>query len=110
MTDSEELKCLFRAELSNNDLICTPLEIKTFAFNSQPTAWNMQKWIEAKTYGKYTVVKAEYIKETLDLLTSIEEHIFKKEVAEIIAKLMQYLSFEAREEYRLNYYNKDEVF
>lgn len=110
MSDSEELKSLFRAELSNNDLICTPLEIKTFAFNSQPTAWNMQKWIESKTYRKYTVVKTEYIKEALDLLTDIEEHIFKKEVTEIVIKLMEHLSYEAREEYRLNYYNKDEVF
>jgi len=110
MTDSDDLKLLFRMELSNNDLICTPLEIKEFAFNSQPTIWNMQKWIESKTYRKYTVVKTEYIKEVLDLLTSIEEHIFKKEVVEIVATLMEHLSFEAREEYRLNYYNKDEVF
>jgi hypothetical protein len=110
MTDSEDLKHLFRRELNNNDLICTPLEVKIFAFNSQPTAWNMQKWIESKSYEKYTVVKTEYIKEALDLLTSIEEHIFKKEVAEIVVKLMQYLSFEAREEYRQNYYNEYEVF
>ena len=111
MVNSEDLKRLFnKMDLDNNDLICTPFEIKIFAFNSQPTAWNMQKWIESKTCEKYTVVKTEYIKEALDLLTSIEEHIFKKEVAEIVEKLMQHLSFEAREEYRLNYYNKDEIF
>jgi hypothetical protein len=103
MTDSKELKHSFKRELNNNDLICTPLEIKIFAFNSQPTASNVQKWIHSKSCEKYTVVKVEYINEALDLLTSIEDHIFKKEVAEIVAKLMPHLSFEGRKEYRKNY-------
>lgn len=94
MTCPEDLKHLFKIDIDNNDLICTPYEIKTFAFNSQPTAWNMQKWIESKTYDKYTVVKKEYIQELLSTVNNYETVLRKIKVTKLIDTMMQMIGTE----------------
>jgi len=48
----------------NQDQICTPFELKQFAFsffNDKVTAFNFARFIESKSSFKYTVVEIEFI-------------------------------------------------
>lgn len=55
-----------------NDNICTPFELKEFAFSSDPSAWNFARWIESKSGNKYTVIEIELIR---DALTAINHYL-----------------------------------
>jgi hypothetical protein len=52
----------------SNDEICSSLELKEFAFNSKPTAFNFARWLESKTNDKYTIIEKEFIREALAAL------------------------------------------
>lgn len=57
----------------NRDLICTPFELKQFAFslfNDNVTAFNFARFIECKSGFKYTVIEIEFI---LDAFKIFEE-------------------------------------
>jgi hypothetical protein len=59
--------------MKNNDEICTPFELKQFAFaGHSPTAFNLARFIESKSGFKYTVIEIEFL---LDAFKALEEHI-----------------------------------
>lgn len=52
----------------SNDIICTQLELKTYAWNEDnPTAFNLDQFIKSKN-GKYTLIELEFIKDCLQFL------------------------------------------
>ena len=57
----------------SRDLICTPFELKNFAFSlngENPTAENFARFIESKSRFKYTVIEIDFL---IDAFRMFEE-------------------------------------
>lgn len=51
----------------SNKTICTPFELKEFAFAEyNPTAFNFARWIESKSNKEYTVIERQFILDSLE--------------------------------------------
>lgn len=72
----------------SNDKICTESELRNFAWNSEPTAFNFARWLESKTNDKYTIVEKQFIRELLLALDDHSGESLKKKWQEAITMLM----------------------
>ena len=109
MTKDDKLKKM--ADLNNKEYIYTPFDMKVFAFNeSHPTAWNLCKWLESKTFDKYTVVRTEYIKALIAEVDELKKQLFLKEAGEVLENLMPLITPDVRKNRMLNHFRSNEVF
>ena len=108
----DELKEL--VDINIKELVCTSFEVQTFAFGyfNSPnlTVWNLCKWLESKTFGKYTIVKVAYIEKLISIADDAKKQLFEKEVAEIVEKITPLLAPKIRTEEMLNHFRNSEVF
>jgi hypothetical protein len=82
-------------DLDDNELFCTPYELKQFAFSGHnPTIFSLKQWLESKTYDKYTVVKKEHAEELLSTVSNYETVLRKIKVTKIIDTMMQKIGTE----------------
>lgn len=52
-----------------NDRICTPEQLRNFAFaEDNPTVFNFARWMKSKTDSKYTVIETKFITDVFDIL------------------------------------------
>ena len=59
--------------LKYSDLICTPFELKTFAFSlHNPSAFNFARFIECKSKFKYTLIEIEFLIDAFRILEQIK--------------------------------------
>lgn len=59
----------------SQNLICTPFELKQFAFSlsgENPTAFNFTRFVESKSGYKYTVIEMEFL---IDSFRILEEQV-----------------------------------
>ena len=52
----------------SNDEICSSLELKEFAFNSNTSLHDLKEFLESKTLDKYTVVEKAFLQELYQLI------------------------------------------
>lgn len=55
--------------MTMNDKICTPFELKEFAYRDYTTAFDFLKFIESYSEGKYTVVEKQLIEDAMQALS-----------------------------------------
>lgn len=51
-----------------DDKICTPFELKQFAYTDNTDAYTFARWIESKSSGRYTIVEKKMIEDTVHVL------------------------------------------
>lgn len=57
----------------STDLICTPFELKEFAFSSHNfSAFNFARFVECKSAFKYTLIEIEFL---VDAFKILEQHL-----------------------------------
>lgn len=56
-----------------SDLICTPFELKTFAFSPHnPSASNFARFIECKSNFKYTIIEIKFLIDAFKVFEQIK--------------------------------------